>query len=64
MKRARKDTTLSVDVKTCARCGRDHRGLKFVKFVNPPDNGTGGYISHWATCVRTGEPILLEVVST
>lgn len=50
---------LTVDVKGCARCGRDHPQLLFHPFAVPPPAA-----SHWSACPRTLEPILLEVVST
>lgn len=44
------------DVVCCARCSRDHLGLAFLMFKNPPPNHT-----HWATCPETDEPILMRI---
>ena len=48
----------SITVKSCARCGKDHKDLKFVRFAQaqPDDRHT-----HWAVCPNTLEPILLVI---
>jgi len=48
-----------MDIKRCARCGKNHQGLAVHSFdrcvvINPEEVYT-----HWATCPRTGDPILI-----
>jgi hypothetical protein len=53
--------TTTIAVKHCARCGRDHKSVTFRRFRN--STPLGGF-SSWASCPRTGEPILLRCVPT
>ncbi len=41
----------------CARCGNNHRNLKFKQLRRPI-----GMDNFWAACPRTGEPILLQQI--
>jgi hypothetical protein len=48
---------VTVDVHRCARCGNDHKALRFSQFQERNiDKNT-----HWALCPVLQEPILLEV---
>ena len=52
------------DVGRCARCGDDHAKVEFKPFTNPPESGPGFTaiaFSHWASCPKNGEPILLFI---
>ncbi|MGV0949301.1 MAG: hypothetical protein ACOYB3_01420 [Azonexus sp.] len=51
------DGHLIVDVKRCARCGKNHKGVRFDTFTN----GSHG-MTHWGLCQSMFEPILLKVV--
>lgn len=54
-----------IDVKrlsNCARCGKNHRQLKFKKLKRPGLSHRGGAHSHWALCPTTREPIMLTVL--
>lgn len=44
----------------CARCGEDHDVDVFVLHTAPPNEPPA---THWATCPRTGEPILVTVTT-
>jgi hypothetical protein len=50
---------LTTNIGFCARCGKDHPNLEFVKFAR-----SAGRDTHWAQCPETGEPILLSVSDT
>lgn len=39
----------------CARCGKDHVGVLFMKLDRPMKGST-----HWAPCPTNGQPILLR----
>lgn len=41
----------------CARCGGDHRDLKFTPLTQPQEEW-----SHWALCPTNSEPIMLAFV--
>lgn len=43
------------DIGKCARCGKDHKGLLFIPFTDPPEGHT-----HFGTCPETSEPILMK----
>ena len=45
-----------IDVNRCARCGKNHKAVRFTKFINP-----GGPFTHWAHCPFTDDPILMTV---
>ncbi|MGI4822263.1 MAG: hypothetical protein ACRYFV_13720 [Janthinobacterium lividum] len=46
----------TTEVNNCARCGGDHLQVEFQPFAAPPDDTT-----HWGTCQKTGDPILMVV---
>lgn len=48
---------ITVDVKCCARCGKDHEKVVFKKLTQP-----GPRHSHWAPCPTNQEPIMMRVV--
>ena len=48
-----------IDVKRCARCGKNHDALEFNRFRRPP---TG--FEWWAPCPTNGEPILMTIMET
>jgi len=52
------DGHIIVDVRKCARCGKNHKGVRFDTFTN----GNHG-LTHWGLCTTKFEPILLKVVS-
>lgn len=43
-------------VSRCARCGGDHKAILWRNFTNRPEG-----ITHWGTCPKLGEPILMTV---
>lgn len=43
-----------VSIGRCARCGGEHKNLTAWELFNPSDEWT-----HWATCPKTGHPILV-----
>lgn len=43
----------------CARCGEDHEGLTFRRFVQPVKSFGVELYSHWCACPVTSDPILL-----
>jgi hypothetical protein len=47
-------------IKNCARCGGNHEDLVFNKLRRPTQ--TPEKWSHWASCPKTKEPILLRVI--
>ncbi len=53
-----------VNIRKCARCGGDHDGLGFTAFVVPVELAPRSpSYTHWAACPKTGEPILMTVIS-
>jgi hypothetical protein len=44
-----------VNVKGCARCGKDHEGLEFMRLRRPAKD-----FQWWAPCPTFGEPILMR----
>jgi hypothetical protein len=40
----------------CARCGHNHRNLKFKMLAFPC-----GDLTHWAKCPRNGQPIIMKI---
>jgi hypothetical protein len=53
--------TIYVNVKRCARCGKDHDHIEFAKFDEPVKDSDGTKWNYWATCLNTGDPILMRV---
>ena len=47
-----------LDTYGCARCGEDHAGLDFRELTSPIRD-----LRYWATCPKTGEPILMRTVN-
>lgn len=47
--------TVKRNVESCTRCGQAHEAVEYRPLSNPPD-----WISHWAPCPKTGEPMLLS----
>lgn len=54
---------MNSNVKSCARCGKDHQNVTFRPLAKPmaPDNAGGRVWSHYATCPTTGEPIMMSI---
>ncbi len=50
------DQSFLQDVRGCSRCGGDHDSLRFARFKNLP---SFLFVSHWAMCPTTSEPVLL-----
>lgn len=48
-----------IDVEKCARCGEDHDDVAFQRFERPIKHKEEW--THWGTCPKTGEPIILRV---
>jgi len=47
---------VTTDIKSCARCGEDHAGLRFKLLGRPCKE-----FSHWVLCPKLKEPILMRV---
>jgi hypothetical protein len=47
----------------CARCGKNHREVKFKKLKRPIESGLLEDIAwtYWGLCPKTGEPILMRL---
>lgn len=45
------------NVKGCARCGREHAGLRFGRLDNPADDW-----AYWSLCPERLQPILMRIV--
>lgn len=50
---------MQVDVRHCARCGKDHHSLEFAR-LDRPISENGRQWTHWATCPVTGDSILMR----
>jgi len=50
---------LLTTIQCCARCGKDHENIELGRFTRPPSGST-----HFATCPKTREPILIAVVDS
>lgn len=48
---------ITTSVKNCARCGKNHKDITFMRFKNPPTTHT-----HWSMCPNANEPILMKMV--
>jgi len=48
---------IKMNVVGCARCGKKHVGLVFIKLKKKSPNDW----SHWATCPNTSEPLMLLI---
>ena len=49
---------VTVDVKDCARCGKDHKQLVFTSLTRP-----GPRHNFWSPCPTNGEPIMMVVTT-
>ena len=47
---------LSIDIKDCARCGKAHEHLMFMKLKRGGERHT-----HWAMCPNNCEPVMLVI---
>jgi len=53
-------TQINVQIKKCARCGQDHKDVKFYVFkINPIDD-----YNYFGFCKVTNEPILLKIIES
>lgn len=53
---------MTVSIKNCARCGKNHEDLEFTKFTGRPViDQHGNEWNWWAFCDNTNDPILLRV---
>lgn len=54
------------DVRNCARCGKNHKEVEFLKFRRPLQlpSGLEPIPTHFGFCPGNGEPILLAIVKT
>lgn len=57
LKKSKNPDSITIDVICCARCGKNHKQLKFLKLLRE------SYYSHWAPCPTNKEPIMLTVTS-
>lgn len=48
---------IHVTFRNCARCGGEHERIVCAEFTNPC-----GEFTHYTTCPKNGEPILVKVV--
>lgn len=44
----------------CARCGKDHEDLEFVRFQRPVEDRDGRTWEWWAHCPTNHDPILMH----
>lgn len=47
--------TMTRDVESCTRCGEAHEGVEYAPISNAPE-----WVNWWASCPKTGEPMLLS----
>lgn len=52
--------SISVNLRSCARCGGDHNNLVFAKFTRSLEVD-GHDFTHWCMCPSVAQPILMEV---
>jgi hypothetical protein len=53
-----RDPKIYVQVGNCARCGGQHKRLLFKRLTRP-----AGAWTHYATCPKNKQPILLKVTA-
>jgi hypothetical protein len=53
-----KKLAITVDIKSCARCGQNHDKLIFKLLTQPQKEWT-----HWVLCPVSAEPIMLKICS-
>lgn len=51
---------ITIPVKNCVRCGKDHLKVDFFTFERPPVDESDTIWSHWGQCPHTNEPILMR----
>lgn len=51
--------SITLDVMSCARCGKNHESVEFKKLDLPIITKEEITFTHWAPCPFNGEPILL-----
>jgi hypothetical protein len=54
------NTTLTLDVQHCARCGKDHPALEFSSLSLPSVIG-GKTFAYWTLCPKSDEPLYASV---
>lgn len=54
---ARGRSEFRTTVRGCARCGKMHKNILFLRLKKPTTDKT-----HWSLCPNTQEPILLKIV--
>ncbi len=70
MRRAAADASgadkMTCDVVACARCGDDHRAVRFEPMARPfaPAEAAPIVWSHWAPCPANGQPIMWAMKTT
>jgi hypothetical protein len=52
--------SMTVSVKNCARCGRDHDRVNFERFTRPVEI-ENEIFKYFGMCPQTDEPILMRV---
>jgi hypothetical protein len=50
---------ITINVRSCARCGGDHEAVTFKKMDGPVIDDEKIIGTHWAACPKNGDPILL-----
>lgn len=53
---------VTVDIYLCARCGANHEGVEFKRFMSPMRDSDGAIWEWWGMCPLMNEPILLRHV--
>ena len=53
-------TALTLDVQSCARCGKDHPALQFSSLSRPSVIG-GKTFGYWTLCPKNDEPLYASV---
>jgi hypothetical protein len=54
--------TIETNISNCTRCGKDHKGITFKKFVHPIYDNQDIEWNYWAHCPNNGDPILLRIL--
>jgi hypothetical protein len=52
---------MALAVTSCARCGKDHERVDFDPFFEPIRHGGEVVATHYGTCPKTQQPILMLV---
>lgn len=52
--------SIYLDIQSCARCGKNHNGIKFQNFQKLPFKYGRKVWTMWGICPETGDPILLR----